>query len=171
MFIFKKKLFNECMVNTVPTVKMWLFLGKKKNQKDFNHLFLFLLSIKGGHVRVVDRGTCLSLVSVLHCHLVTERKFKIWESNCNHIDLVSNLIEHHKSNSSEVLRFWSLNQPTSTVLICWVKNTTDWTAMVTNTRTSRFLSLSLRPSMVALTGSMRPECQVSMVMRWEQAFL
>lgn len=50
---------------------------KNKNQKDFILLFLFLLSIKGGHVRVVDRGTCLSLVSVLHCHLVTETKFKI----------------------------------------------------------------------------------------------
>lgn len=71
------------MVDTVPTDKMRLFLGKKikkkikKNQKDFILLFLFLLSIKGGHVRVVDRGTCLSLVSVLHCHLVTETKFKI----------------------------------------------------------------------------------------------
>lgn len=53
------------------------FFLEKKNQKDFIHLFLFLLSIKGGHVRVVDRGTCLSLVSVLNCHLVTERKFKI----------------------------------------------------------------------------------------------
>lgn len=66
-----------------PLIRCDFFLKKKfqkkisKNQKDLILLFLFLLSIKGGHVRVVDRGTCLSLVSVLHCHLVTETKFNI----------------------------------------------------------------------------------------------